>query len=62
MTHTFPGIVSRVRRPDGSVDSRFFIATSDGDSMYLDGRYTAFGLVVDRMGTFKAIERAGGIT
>lgn len=58
--HTIPGIVSMVRRPDGSVDSRFFIATREGDSMYLDGRYAAFGRVVDGMSTLKAIERAGG--
>lgn len=60
VSHTIPGIVSMVRRPDGSVDSRFFIATRDGDSMYLDGRYAAFGRVVEGMSTLKAIERAGG--
>lgn len=58
--HTIPGIVSMVRRPDGTVDSRFFIATRNGDSMYLDGRYAAFGRVVEGMEFLKQVEKAGG--
>lgn len=58
--HTTPGIVSMVRRPDGLVDSRFFIATREGDSMYLDGRYVGFGRVVEGMDFVKEIEKAGG--
>lgn len=60
VSHTIPGIVSMVRTPDGRVDSRFFIATRDGDSLYLDGRYAAFGRVVDGMDVLKLVERAGG--
>lgn len=58
--HTKPGIVSMVRRPDGTVDSRFFIATRIGDSMYLDGRYAAFGRVVEGMEFLREVEKAGG--
>lgn len=57
--HTIPGIVSMVRRPDGSVDSRFFIATREGDSMYLDGRYAGFGRVVEGLNVLKQVEKAG---
>lgn len=60
VSHTIPGIVSMVRTPDGRVDSRFFIATRDGDSLYLDGRYAGFGRVVEGMDVLKLVERAGG--
>lgn len=58
--HTIPGIVSMVKRTDGTVDSRFFITTRPGDSMYLDGKYAGFGRVIDGMNVLKDIERAGG--
>lgn len=60
VSHTIPGIVSMVRTPSGCVDSRFFIATRDGDSLYLDGRYAAFGRVTEGMDVLKLVERAGG--
>lgn len=60
VSHTIPGIVSMVRTPSGCVDSRFFIATRDGDSLYLDGRYAAFGRVMEGMNVLKLVERAGG--
>lgn len=60
VSHTIPGIVSMVRTPNGLVDSRFFIATREGDSRYLDGRYAAFGRVVEGMDVVKIVERAGG--
>lgn len=58
--HTMPGIVSMVRRPDGLVDSRFFVATRPGDSMYLDGRYVGFGRVLQGLEFVREVEKAGG--
>lgn len=58
--HTVPGIVSMVRRPDGSVDSRFFVTTRPGDSLYLDGKYAGFGRVVAGMDVLAQIDRLGG--
>lgn len=63
LLHTMPGIVSMVRGPDGRTDSRFFIATRDGDSGYLDvdgRRYVGFGVVEGQgMDVVKQIEAVG---
>jgi len=45
--HTLPGLVSAVRaNSDGLIDSRFFIQT-ESDAGWADGRYAAFGIVLD---------------
>jgi cyclophilin family peptidyl-prolyl cis-trans isomerase len=44
--HTKKGLVSGVRNPNGTMDSRFFIQTED-DAGWADGRYAAFGIVLD---------------
>lgn len=56
ISHTLPGIVSMARDRNGNVDSRFFVATRQGDSLYLDGRYVAFGRVVQGFGNLVALE------
>lgn len=43
--HTKRGLVSGVRNPNGTMDSRFFIQTED-DAGWADGRYAAFGIVM----------------
>jgi peptidyl-prolyl cis-trans isomerase B (cyclophilin B) len=49
------GIVSMARGDDpGSATTSFFIVTGDGSS--LDGKYTAFGRVVDGMSVVEALE------
>jgi peptidyl-prolyl cis-trans isomerase B (cyclophilin B) len=49
------GVVSMARGDDpASATTSFFIVTGDGSS--LDGKYTAFGRVVDGMGAVEAIE------
>ena len=49
------GIVSMARLDDpGSATTSFFICTGDASS--LDGKYTAFGRVVDGLGVVEAIE------
>jgi peptidyl-prolyl cis-trans isomerase B (cyclophilin B) len=54
-THT-KGILSMARGDDpASATTSFFIVTGDGSS--LDGKYTAFGRVVDGMAVVEAIER-----
>lgn len=58
--HSIPGLVSMVRGPEGLVDSRFFVNTRPGDSGYLDGRYCAFGRVMDNMEFLYKVERAAG--
>ncbi len=51
------GVVSMARGDDpASATSSFFIVTGDGSS--LDGKYTAFGRVVDGMAVVDAIEQA----
>jgi peptidyl-prolyl cis-trans isomerase B (cyclophilin B) len=51
------GIVSMARLDDpGSATTSFFICTGDASS--LDGKYTAFGRVVDGIGVVEAIEQA----
>ena len=51
------GIVSMARGDDpASATTSFFIVTGDGRS--LDGKYTAFGRVVDGMAAVDAIEQA----
>ena len=51
------GIVSMARGDDpASATTSFFIVTGDGSS--LDGKYTAFGRVVDGMAAVDAIEQA----
>lgn len=58
--HTVPGIVSMVRDRDGTVDSRFFVATRQGDSQYLDGKYSAFGIVTQGLEKLTSLERFAG--
>ncbi|KAL7488616.1 hypothetical protein ACHAW6_014214 [Cyclotella cf. meneghiniana] len=48
--HSKRGLVSAVRNPDGTIDSRFFIQTED-DAGWADGRYAAFGIVLEEDGT-----------
>ena len=64
--HSKKGLVSGVRNPDGRIDSRFFIQT-ESDAGWADGRYAAFGIVLDDdersggdggMGLVKKISRA----
>ncbi|HVJ28072.1 MAG TPA: peptidylprolyl isomerase, partial [Vicinamibacterales bacterium] len=51
------GIVSMARGDDpASASTSFFIVTGDGSS--LDGKYTAFGKVLDGMPAVQAIEAA----
>ena len=51
------GIVSMARGDDpASATTSFFIVTGDGSS--LDGKYSAFGRVVDGFGTLDAIEQS----
>ena len=42
--------MSAVRNPNGTIDSRFFIQTED-DAGWADGRYAAFGIVLEEDGT-----------
>lgn len=58
--HTMAGIVSMAHDSNGMVDSRFFIATRLGDSAYLDGKYCAFGRVVQNMELIYDLEKLGG--
>ncbi len=45
--HTLPGLVSAVRaNSEGYIDSRFFVQT-ESDAGWADGRYAAFGIVLD---------------
>jgi cyclophilin family peptidyl-prolyl cis-trans isomerase len=63
--HTMPGIVSMVRGPEGSVDSRFFITTRPGDSGYLDAKgrsYVAFGRVIEGLNILTDLDRIGSRT
>ena len=54
-THHAKGIVSMARGDDpGSATTSFFICT--GDDTPLDGKYTAFGRVIDGMPAVEAIE------
>lgn len=55
--HTIPGLVSMARGVDGRGDSRFFVNTRPGDSGYLDGRYCAFGRVLENMSFWYKVER-----
>lgn len=55
--HSIPGLVSMARGVDGKADSRFFVNTRPGDSGYLDGRYCAFGRVVDNMSFWYKVEQ-----
>lgn len=57
VSHTIPGIVSMAHDRNGDVDSRFFVTTRPGDSLYLDGRYVAFGRVVRGFENLTALER-----
>jgi cyclophilin family peptidyl-prolyl cis-trans isomerase len=48
--HTKAGLVSAVRsNTNGDIDSRFFVQTED-DAGWADGRYAAFGIVLDDEG------------
>jgi peptidyl-prolyl cis-trans isomerase B (cyclophilin B) len=52
------GIVSMARLDDpGSATTSFFICTGDASS--LDGKYTAFGRVIDGIGVVETIEASG---
>ena len=45
--HTKAGLVSAVRsNTNGDIDSRFFVQTED-DAGWADGRYAAFGIILD---------------
>eukprot|EP00956_Cyclotella_meneghiniana_P012633 scaffold17957_cov79-Cyclotella_meneghiniana.AAC.10 len=44
--HTKKGLVSGVRNPNGTIDSRFFIQT-ESDAGWADSRYAAFGIVLE---------------
>lgn len=44
------GLVSAVRTVGGDVDSRFFVQT-EADAGWADGRYAAFGIVLEEEGT-----------
>lgn len=44
--HLKKGLVSGVRNPNGTMDSRFFIQTEE-DAGWADGRYAAFGIVLE---------------
>ena len=47
MRHTKAGLVSAVRsNTNGDIDSRFFVQTED-DAGWADGRYAAFGIILD---------------
>lgn len=63
--HSVPGIVSMAHDKDGKVDSRFFVTTRQGDSAYLDGKYCAFGRVLENLeflhNVEKAADRQGGL-
>lgn len=48
--HSKRGLVSAVRNPNGTIDSRFFIQT-ENDAGWADGRYAAFGIVLEEEGT-----------
>mmetsp|Transcript_2998 Transcript_2998/g.5295 ORF Transcript_2998/g.5295 Transcript_2998/m.5295 type:complete len:153 (+) Transcript_2998:2551-3009(+) len=56
--HSMAGIVSMAHSLDGLVDSRFLIQTKD-DAGYLDGRYVAFGRVLEGMSLFYHLESLG---
>jgi cyclophilin family peptidyl-prolyl cis-trans isomerase len=47
--HTKVGLVSAVRGVNGEVDSRFFVQT-EADAGWADGRYAAFGVVLEGEG------------
>lgn len=56
--HSIPGIVSMVHDQKGMVDSRFFVNTRPGDSGYLDGKYCAFGRVLNNLNFLYEVEHA----
>lgn len=56
--HSIPGIVSMAHDQNGMVDSRFFVNTRPGDSGYLDGKYCAFGRVLENMNFLYEVENA----
>ena len=59
VSHSMRGIVSMVTDKERKeVDSRFFITTRRGDSFYLDGKFVAFGRVVEGMQVIDEIEQA----
>lgn len=57
--HSVPGMVSMATQK-GQVDCRFFVNTKQGESGYLDGRYCAFGRVLEGMGVWHEVERRVG--
>lgn len=57
--HSVPGLVS-MATDRGRVDCRFFVNTREGESGYLDGRYCAFGRVVQGMAVWHDVERRAG--
>lgn len=57
IAHSVPGMVSMINNRDAGPDSRFVIDTRPGGSGYLDGKYVAFGRVVDGMDVITRIER-----
>lgn len=59
--HTCQGIVSMARDRNGRVDSRFFVATREGDSAYLDDRYVAFGRVTHGLDVLIDLDRFAAV-
>lgn len=57
--HSMPGLVSMATQK-GRVDCRFFVNTKQGESGYLDGRYCAFGRVLEGMEVWHEVERRAG--
>ena len=56
-----PGLVSAVRaNSEGLIDSRFFIQT-ERDAGWADGRYAAFGIVLDENKGGDDVSGGGGM-
>ncbi|KAA8497146.1 Peptidyl-prolyl cis-trans isomerase B1 [Porphyridium purpureum] len=60
LRHSVAGLISMCHARDGKADSRFLIQTK-ADSGYLDGRYIAFGRVLEGMSVIYHMEEIGGV-
>ena len=58
--HSRAGLVSAVRNTNGEVDSRFFVQTED-DAGWADGRYAAFGIVLEEGGGMDLVKRISNV-
>ncbi|EJK73815.1 hypothetical protein THAOC_04545 [Thalassiosira oceanica] len=58
--HSTQGLVSAVRNPNGEIDSRFFVQTED-DAGWADGRYAAFGIVLEEGGGMDLVRRISNV-